>query len=275
MDLLNQINETKNKQTVATEEVEISTSKVEEVKPAETSTVETKPTETSTNTANTDRSPESLYDEIRELRAENKARRLQLQEETSKIEEKFQSKLQSYEDQMKKALTAKEELETLKAKEADKKRSIEEKLAHRESTLAQIEAEKKSIQEQLQAEIAKRDAELEDLRVAQEAQKQVYLERIKEEIAKVPETKRKFAEMIIKGYSDPREGWAALSEAKADGLFEDKVVAVSHATPGANVSRMTTERQEAIKNAESSKLNARQKISLGLKQVSNVKEGIL
>ena len=216
-----------------------------------------------------DRTESSLYDEIRELRAENKARRLQLQEETSKITSKFEEKLLSYEDKMKTATAAKDELEALKAREADKKRSVEEKLINREAALAQVEAEKKVLSERLEQQLSEKEAELSELRTAQEAQKQVYQERINEEIAKIPETRRKFAEMMIKGHGDPREAWAALSEAKADGLFEDKVTVVSHATPGANVARMTQSRFEAAQHGESESLTATQKIAAGLKQATS------
>lgn len=282
-DLLNQINQQQQAAKTATSSTDtvsgtsVDTSTAGTTSTTTTNTVTGDGTSTVDSTSSTETKPksgvesrdkESLYDEIRELRAENKARRLQLEEERNKISSEFEAKFQQYEEKMQTALSAKEELEALKAKEADKKRSIEERLTHREARLAEMEAERNAMAAKWQAELEAKEAELLELRTQQEAQKQVYQERISEELNKIPESRRKFAEMMIKGHNDPRDAWTALSEAKADGLFEDKVTNVVHTTPGADASRMTKERQEAIKHGERSNLSSTQLIREGLKNVN-------
>ena len=222
---------------------------------------------------------ESALLEVKKLREENKLRRLREKEIQTEYDRKFEEFKTQMSDQMNSALEAKQELEALKAKEEDKKRSIEEKLAHREALVTETQAKMEALKAEFQRTLDEKEQTLKELQAQQEAQLAVYRSRIDEELQSIPESKRKFANLIVKGYSDgsqdPREAWTALAEARAEGVFEDKKVVVSHATPGADVARTTQDRIDAAANERRGKLTPSQLIAGGLKEVQSRRGKIL
>lgn len=212
---------------------------------------------------------ETAMAEVKRLREEAKALRVRKQEEVEQVVSKFKSEMDTMKSEYNQAIEAAKELEALKAKEADKKRSIEEKLAHREALLAETQTKIDVLKGQYEREVAEKEAKLAEFQASHEATMKVYQSRISEELANIPEDRRKFAEMIVKAYEDPREGWTALSEAKMQGLFEDKQVIVSHANPGAGASRMTPDRLNDISKGISDKMTSAEKIAAGLKNVQS------
>ena len=222
---------------------------------------------------------ESALLEVKRLREENKLRRLREKEIAAEYDNKFNKFKEELQSKMETALKAKEELEALKSKEEDKKRSMEEKLAHREAVIAEAQAQMEALKADYERTLSQKEEMLKELQAQQEAQLAVYRSRIEEEIASIPESKRKFAEMITKGYKDgsydPREAWTALAEARAEGVFEDKQVVVSHATPGPDAARMTQEKLEAAVSRQKAGMKSGQMIAAGLKEVQNRRGKIL
>lgn len=214
---------------------------------------------------------ESAAMEVKKAREEAKARRLQLKETEAQFQERFNELQKKTNAKIEKALEAQKELETLKAKEQDKKRSIEEKLAHREAMLAERDAKLDAIQQDYESKMKELTSQLNDFQAEREATLKVYKEKINEELDNVSEKKRKFAEALVKGYEDPRDAWTALSEAKLAGLFEEKQVVVSHATPGADASRMTKEKLEAAKAESRKNLKSSDLVREGLQQIASEK----
>jgi delta 1-pyrroline-5-carboxylate dehydrogenase len=205
--------------------------------------------------------------EVKKAREEAKARRLQLKETEAKFQEQLNALQAQMDEKLQSATEAQKELEALKAKDEDKKRSMEEKLAHREALVAEKDAKLEAIQKEYDSKFSELQAQLKEREIEREAQLAVYKERITEELQNVSEEKRKFAEMIVKGHEDPRDAWAALSEAKVNGLFEEKQVVVSHATPGADAARMTKEKQEAAAAELKKNMKPMDLIREGLKSV--------
>ena len=73
---------------------------------------------------------ESMLKEIKKLREENKAKRHKYELSLEQMKSSMESRMGDYKKDLDEAITAKKELDGLKAKEADKKRSLEEKLNH-------------------------------------------------------------------------------------------------------------------------------------------------
>lgn len=217
--------------------------------------------------------------EVKKLREENKLRRLREKEIETEYDKKFETFKVQMQEQMETALAAKKELETLKSKEEDKKRSIEEKLAHRESVISETQARMQALENDFQRQLEEKENALKELQAAQEVHLGVYRSRIDEELQHIPESKRKFANLIVKGYKDgsqdPREAWTALAEAKAEGLFSEKEVIVSHASPSTSAARMTQERIEEVAKAKRDSMSSADLIRSGLKTSSNRRGKIL
>ena len=214
---------------------------------------------------------ESALLEVKKTREEAKQSRLMLKEQEAKFKAQMDELKSQMDEKLQTATQAQQELEARKAAEEDKKRSMEEKLAHRESMVKEYEMKLQAIEADNQKKLEELNSRVSTYEAEREAQLTVYKERINEELQQVPESKRTYAEMIIKGHEDPRDAWAALSEAKMDGMFEDKQVVVSHATPGADAARMTKEKLDAAAAEARKNMKSTDLIRQGLKDISNDK----
>jgi len=210
---------------------------------------------------------DSALKEVLKLREENKAIRTKVQDQLDKINKETQEKIEQIKKEAESALEAKKQLEALKAEQEDKKRSIEDKLAHREARLTEVELAYKQKLEEKEKEVESYKSKAIQYEAEQEARKQVYRDRIKEDIDSIPEDFRQFAEKMVKGYEDPHEGWLALAEAKQKGLFGEKKIVVNHSVPGAadgarvNSAKIQEEEREARK-----KMGSRALIKAGLEK---------
>lgn len=218
-----------------------------------------------------DWSKESALKEVVKLREENKLVRTKFQEQLDKIEKETLARISVIEEQSKSAHEAKKKLEALEAEQADKKRSIEDKLANREARLAETEAVYKIHMEDKEKEVQSYKSKALQYEAEQEAKKQIYRDRTREELDKVPVELRDFAEKMVKGYDDPNEAWLAISEANRKGIFGEKKIVVNHSVPGANDGA----RVNSIKTAEAAaaakaKMTSRELIQVG---ISQMKEG--
>lgn len=210
-------------------------------------------------------SKESALKEMVKLREENRVTRLKYQEQMEKIRLENETKLQELAKQNEEALEAKRKLEALEAEKADKQRDLSERVAHRDSIIAKLEADKKALELQAQKRLAELESKLSSYEAEREAQLQVYRERVQEELKSVPEKFRKFAETLVKSQSDPQEAWAILSEAKVQGMFEDKQIVVNHAVPGAkDGARASKEKMEAAAKEAADRMTPGQKVKAGL-----------
>lgn len=212
-----------------------------------------------------DWSKESALKEVVKLREENKAVRLKFQEQLDKIAKETEEKIAKIKAEAESAAEAKKKLEALEAEQADKKRSIEEKLANREAKLAETEALYKAQLEAKEREVEQYKSKALQYEAEQEARRQVYHDRIKEELDKIDAEYREFAEKMVKGYEDPHEAWLAISEAQRKGLFGEKKIVVNHAVPGAaDGARLNATQLEAEEREKRKKMGSRSLIQAGL-----------
>lgn len=211
---------------------------------------------------------ESALKEIKRLREENKVYRLKHEEKLESLKAEMTARIEQKEEEVRSAEQYRQELEDLKAKEADKKRDLSEKLAHREAMLAELKAKEEAKEKLHREEIENLKKKINTYEADYEAQQAIYKQRLATEMESIPEKFKDIADYIVKGAGDPREAVVALNEAKLRGVFEDKTVVVNHSVPGAkDGARSTNERLQEVAKEERSKLTPQQKIAMGLKGI--------
>jgi hypothetical protein len=180
-----------------------------------------------------DWSKDSALKEVTKLREENKAYRVKHQEQLDRLQKEKEAEIAKIRQEAQSANDAKKKLEALEAAAEDKKRTLEEKLANREARIVETETV-------LHQKLKEKEAEVETYRTKalqyeaeQAARQQVFKDRIKEEMAAIPEEFKPLAELMVKGAEDSSQAWTALSEAKMKGMFGEKKVVINHSVPGA------------------------------------------
>lgn len=211
---------------------------------------------------------ESAFKEVKRLREENKAYRVKYEEKIEKLKDDMESRIQAREQELKALVDAQKELEEIKAKEADKKRDLSEKLNHRETLIAEQKAKMEQIEKAYQDKLSKQEAELRKYQAKIEAEEEVSNQRLNKELETIPEKFKEIAKLIVKGAEDSRDALIALTEAKLQGLFEDKTVVVNHSVPGAkDGARATKERLDDAAREVSNKMSPEQKVAAALKDI--------
>lgn len=215
-----------------------------------------------------DWSKESALKEVTKLREENKAQRLKYQEKLEEFKNDLMEKQSSRDEEFEKLKKAQDELNKIKADEEDKKRSLEDKVQHRESRIAQLEAAIEAMKTEKELEVQSFKEQLSMFQAQEDARKQVYQDKLDKELSTIPEKFKETAELIAKGAGDASQALVALNEARLKGLFEDKTVVVNHSVPGAkDGARSTKDRLEHAASAEREKMSSQQKIKAALKEI--------
>lgn len=216
---------------------------------------------------------ESALTEVIKLREENKIGRVKFQEQLDKLNKEKDAEIIRIKAEAATAGEAKKKLEALEAAQEDKKRTLEDKLAHREARLAESETVYVQKLKEKDEELAKYKSQAAAYEAQQAAQQQVYKDRIKEEMASVPEEFKQFAERMVKGFEDPAEAWTALSEAKMKGMFGEKKIVVNHSVPGAaDGARTTRAKLEQQERDEKKSKTSKDLIRSGLDKIINGKQ---
>ena len=216
---------------------------------------------------------DSAFKEIKRLREENKSTRLKYGEQLDSFKSEYEAKVQKQLDELKGLVSAKEELDSLKAREEDKKRDLGEKLVHREQKLQEYQTLFDQQQKEHEEKVQALKIKLGDFEAQVASQKQMYENRLSEEIDKIPEKYKEYAGLIVKGSGDPRDALIALNEAKLKGMFEDKTVVVNHSVPGAqDGARSTKQRMDEVANEKRSSMSGNDKIKAGLDDIFKNKQ---
>ena len=211
---------------------------------------------------------DSAYKEIKKLREENKQYRVKYSEQVETLKQTMEARQKAKEEEMQALVTKAQELDKLKAEQEDKKRDLSERLAHREAKLSEyqtlLEIQKKEMQEKelaYQARLAAYEAE-------RQVEQKVYEGRLQEELSKIPEKFKDYANLIAKGAGDPRDALVALNEARLKGLFEDKFITVNHSVPGAaDGARASKDKLQEAERARRSSMSSNDKIRTALEQM--------
>ena len=211
---------------------------------------------------------ESAFKEVKRLEKKIKLIVLKYEEKLTSLKDESESRIKAREQELEQLKVAQQELEDIKAKEADKKRDLAEKLAHREALLADIKVKAEMNEKEFQKRETELKSQLDRYHADQEAQKEVYKQRLQDELKDIPEKFKSVADLIVKGAGDSRDALIAINEAKLQGVFMDKTVIVNHNVPGAHDgARATKERLEDAGRADRAKMNSSQKIKEALNQI--------
>lgn len=211
---------------------------------------------------------DSALKEVKKLREENKQSRLKYTELLDKIKTEADSKLSQKDQEMQALAEAKAELDRIKAEQEDKKRDLSEKLSHREAKLAEMQTLFEVREKDYKKALSSMEDRLKLFEADRQAENEVYKARLDEELAKVPESFRETANLLVKGAGDARDAIVALTEAKIKGMFEDKISVVNHSVPNAyDGARSSKEKLQEAEIARRSKLTGQQKIAEAIKGI--------
>jgi chromosome segregation ATPase len=208
---------------------------------------------------------------LKEARKEAAERRVAAKDLEKRVQKEYDEKLKLVEEKFTPLVKKAEQLDKLKSEEADKKRSLEEKLSHREQVIVEREKEIALIKEEEQTEKQRLQDELHKAKTALEAHETFYKEQLDREIAEVPKKFQKIADTMVKGASNTQEALDIIREAKKENLFGNKKVTVFNGTPGASDgARLSGDSQ---KKAATTGMKSSEKIRAGLKGlVTQVKD---
>jgi hypothetical protein len=214
---------------------------------------------------------DSALKEMKKLREENKASRLKYEDMVSKLKTEMESRLASKEGEQQTLMEAKAELDDIKAKSADKKRTLEEKLSHRDTLIAEIRVKMEQQQKEMEAELARRQERLISFESEAEAQREAYRSQLEAEVSNIPAKYKPVVDLIKKGAGeDPREALLAVREAKLLGTFEEKKVHVVNNTPGASDgARSNKDKLDENAKTERKSMDSGQKIGQALKAIKD------
>jgi hypothetical protein len=218
-----------------------------------------------------DWTPKQFAKALKEARNEAAERRVQAKDLEQRVRTEYDSRLKQIEEKFAPLVKKAEQLDKLKNEEADKKRSLEEKLSHREQVIAEREKEMASLRDEMQTEKQSLQDELHKAKTALEAHETFYKEQLGRELAEVPKKFSKLAESMGKGASNTQEALDLIREAKRENLFGNKKVTVFNGTPGAETGARLDSRkaQEAAKAG----MKSSDKIRAGIKGlVTSVKD---
>lgn len=208
---------------------------------------------------------DSAMKEIKKLRDENKHVRVKYEDTVTSLKKELDERVGQVEEKFKPYLDAAKELDTLKKEEEDKKKDVHEKLTDREKRLAESQMRTEALERSYQEKLASQESELHRYRAEALAQVEIYSQRLSEELATIPAKYKNVADLLVKGAGDPRDALIALSEAKINGLFEDRTIIVNHSVPGANNgARMTNEEAQRKARAELDSLSGPHKIKAAI-----------
>lgn len=213
-------------------------------------------------------SKDSALKEVTKLREENKLQRLKYAEQLDLMRKELEEKAAPLKSQIDELKVFKDELDKTKAAEQDKKRSLEDKVAYREARIAELEAKFNAVTQDREKEAQVLKDRLSAFEAESQARRQVYEQKLKQELESVPEKFREHAELIAKGAGEPSQALVALAEARIKGLFEDRTVVVNHSVPGAkDGARSNKEQLDAAARGERDKMSSQQKIATALKDI--------
>jgi chromosome segregation ATPase len=213
---------------------------------------------------------DSALKEVKKLREENKAYRIKHLEQLDKIKAESEARIDQERSEKEALIDAKKELDRLKADQEDKKRDLSEKLAHREARLAETQAVFEAREKAMKEKLSAYESKMQEYEVDRQAELQVYKSRLDEELGKIPEKFKEYANLLVKGAGDSRDGLIAISEAKLRGMFEDRTVIINHSVPGAHDgARASNERLAEADRERRNRMSPSQKVGEALKAIKS------
>ena len=215
---------------------------------------------------------ESALKEISKAREEAKATRLKYKEAEETLKASFDAKAKEFQEQFATQIddlkTKASKLDTIEATAADKKRSLEEKVSHREARITELTTLQEVQQKSFEEKEAAFNSKLQRFEIEQAARNEVYQDKLNGELASIPEKFKGIANALVKNQSDVSEALGVIMDAKLAGIFDDKTVVVNHSVPGAHEgARATKEQLEQAAQQSRDSTTSQQKIRQALKDI--------
>ena len=199
---------------------------------------------------------DQIAEALKEARAESAKRRVEAKDLEQRLKSDYDQKVKQIEEKFTPLLQKAEELDKVKAAEADRKRTLEDKVAHRETLIAQRDEELKAIREEAQAIKVELEGKVQQLKANLEAHESFYTEQLDKEKAEIPKKYQDLVETMIKGANDSKHALELIRTAKRENLFGEKKVFVNHSVPNAKTGARTDsasaqqEKRESMKSSE-------------------------
>lgn len=211
-------------------------------------------------------SKEDLAKELKSTRHEAAKNRVAKKELEKELREEFDGKIKALTEEFTPHVEKAQEYEKVKEKEADKKRNLEERLAHRDAKIQELLEEKEGIKTSKEDQIKELQNQNNKYKDDLGAYESYWTEQLEKELAEIPKSKRDLADLMVKGAGNDQDALKAIKKAKTENLFGEKIVKVNHATPTArDGARMGADKaQETGK-----KLSKNEKVKAGLTQWKN------
>ena len=205
---------------------------------------------------------EDLVKEMKTTRSEAANARVAKKALEEQLNKEYEQRLKTLEEKYTPLIEKAKELDTLKDKEADKKRSLEEKIAHRETTIEELQGKLQNVEDKYREEKVALQSEKERAQEEVKAYETYWKEQLDKELNDIPEKFKKTADLLVKGAGGTRAALEEIRSAKKEGMFSTKSVKVFNATPGAkDGARTDTDKEKA---AQKKNLSTMQKIGKGL-----------
>lgn len=206
---------------------------------------------------------EDLVKEMVLSRNEAAKSRVEKKELEKKLAEDMEVKLKALEDKFTPHLEKSLELMKLQEKEADNKRTLEEKLSDREVKLAKAEDLIKQLEDKTRERTVELQSKLERATAELGAYESHLKEQLDKELAEIPAQHKSIADLIVKGSGENvQDALNAIKQAKSQNVFGTKTVKVYNGTPtaktGARISAPSAQQDEK-------ELSKNDKLELGLK----------
>lgn len=206
---------------------------------------------------------EQLADALKETRAEAAKRRVELKDTQEQLQKDYEAKIKSIEEKFTPLIDKAKKLEKLEAEQEDKKRTLEDKLSHREQLIAQRDEELKALREEIQKSKVDSENRIEQLKANLEAHESFYKDQLEKEKSEIPKKFQDIVETMVKGANDSKHALELIRAAKRENLFGEKKVVVNHSVPGAKTGARTD--SAAVQQDKRQSLKSSEKIREGLK----------
>jgi hypothetical protein len=206
---------------------------------------------------------EQLKEALKETRQEAAKRRVEAKEAEERLQKEYEEKIKSIEEKFSPLVDKAKKLEKLEAEEADKKRDMAEKLAHRETLIQQRDDELNTLRQELESTRLEAEKRAAQLKADLEVHESYYKDQLEKAKAEIPKKYQDLVDTMIKGANDTKHALDLVRTAQKENLFGEKKVFVNHSAPSAKTGARTDsataqqERRESMKSSE--------KIRAGLK----------
>lgn len=219
------------------------------------------------------KSRKQIMKEAAEFRTKAKYRKEQLDEQEKLASTNLEKIQNEYQEKVEALSKKASDYDKLISKQADDRRTTEEKLVAREKDkttlqrqLEQLANESTKIQKELREELDRAKAEVDVYHSANRKQ-------IEDLIDAIPEDYRSYARSIANGADSLADAINLLTKAKDDEIFGPKTIHVNHGVPSANNGARLDGRK--IENQRRENMKPRDKIEQGLVDALNKHKRIL